>query len=154
MSHVAAIDLVIDPKSPESLTALQAACKELGLIFVEGQKTFAWFGTWVDDYDEDDAAYKRAGIKPEDYGKCEHAIKLPGCNYEIGVVRRPDGKGLTLIYDFFGEGKKIQNALGTGCEKLRQLHGFHRATMLAKAKGHLTRRVNLSDGRVKLQILR
>lgn len=150
MSHVAAIDIQIDP-GPDGMKALAAACKELGLTFVPHQKTYQWFGTWVNDYGAADAAY-RNGIDPKDYGKCEHAIQMPGCTYEIGVVKRPDGKGLTLIYDFYGPGSKIKNALGQGCEKLKQFYGVHKATLAAKAKGYMVARKTLTDGTIKLQV--
>ncbi len=149
MSHVAAIDICISD-DPAGMKALTAACTELGLKFIPGQKTFQWFGAWMDDYNQKDAAYKM-GIKPEDYGKCVHAIQMPGCDYEIGVVNRPDGKGLTLCYDFFGPGRKIMDHLGKGCEKLRQMYGVNKATLAAKAKGYMVQRKSLNDGTIKLQ---
>jgi hypothetical protein len=151
MSHVAAIDILIS-KDAAGIKALEAACKELGLVFVKNKKTFEWFGKWVDDYSADDAAYLKAGINPEDYGKCLHAIQLPGCQYEIGVVNRPDGKGYTLIYDFYGPGRKIMTTLGKGCEKLKQMYGVHKATIAAKQRGYMVQRQTLSCGSIKLQI--
>jgi len=151
MSHVAAIDILIK-KDKDSLNAVRAACKELGLVFCENQQTFEWFGRWVEDYNGKDAAYQQ-GIKPEDYGKCVHAIKLPNCEYEIGVVNRPDGKGYTLVYDFWGPGQAIVKALGKGCEKFKQLYGVHRATIAAKARGLVVQRTAQANGSIKLNIL-
>ena len=145
MSHVAAVKLKIT-----DLNALRAACAELGLQFMEGQKTWAWFGQWMNDYAATDAAYK-LGIDPADYGKSEHAIRLPGCHYEIGVVRNNKGE-LTLAYDFFREGRKIKNALGAGCEKLVQHYGLCQAQMLAKAKGYVTQRKLQPNGDIKLVV--
>src|SRR5437016_6251552 len=108
MSHVAAIKTEIT-----DLEALKRACDELGLTFKEGQTTYKWFGQWVNDYHGEDAAYK-SGIDPKDYGKCAHAIGVPGSGYEIGVVKLPNGN-FTLIYDFFGPGRKIMETLGQGC---------------------------------------
>lgn len=133
LSHVAAVLAEID-----NLDALEAACKELGLTFVHGQKTFKWFGEWVGDYNAQDAAFKH-GIDPKDYGKCAHAIKVPGSTYEIGVKQMPNGK-YKLVYDFYGTGRKIVNTLGKGCEKLVQHYGLNRATLLGRAKGLITQR--------------
>ena len=57
MSHVAAIDILIK-KDKDSLKAVKAACKELGLVFCENKNTFEWYGQWVQDYNQADAAYK------------------------------------------------------------------------------------------------
>lgn len=114
MSHVVSSETEI----PDSqLDTLIEACKALGLEFIKGQTSYKWYGKWVNDYSADDAAYKN-GIKPEDYGKCVHAIRLPGCEYEIGVYRHPETGNLRLIYDFFGCGRKLQAVVGKNSEIL------------------------------------
>lgn len=101
MSHMAAIDLYVT-----DLFALELACESLGVQLNKNQTNWRWYGDWVDDYHAKEAAY-RFGIDPSEYGKCaEHVITIPGNNqcYEIGVVRRRDGKpGWMLVYDFYGE---------------------------------------------------
>lgn len=88
------------------------------LRWMEGQTHYEWFpGGWQDDYSKEDAAYKN-GIDVADYGRCEHAIKLEGCAYEIGVVKRKDGAGYSLVWDFYGPGRKINEYLGNDAEKL------------------------------------
>jgi hypothetical protein len=149
MSHVAAVKLEVHD-TPEGLAALKAACAELGLQFMEGQKQWEWYGRWVQDYHGQDAAYK-LGIDPSTYGTSEHAIRLPGCEYEIGVVRNKEGK-LTLAYDFFGPGQKILQALGKGLEKLSQHYGLNRAQMLARNRGLITQRKPQENGDIKLVI--
>lgn len=139
LSHVAGILAEID-----NLDALQAACKELDLEFVHGQKTYRWFGQWVNDYHGQDAAYKQ-GIDPSQYGKCDHVIKVPGAGYDIGVVKQPNGK-YKMIYDFYGQGQKIISTLGKGCEKLVQHYGLHRAAMVARAKGLIVQRKVCKEG--------
>jgi len=118
MSHVVHVEIII-----KCLNALIVACERLGLKFNFNQKKFNWYGRWVQDYNQQDAAY-RAGIKPEDYGKCEHAISIPDDPnaYEIGVVNHPEGEGFMLVYDFWGpEGKKIKDRVGgQQCEALIQ----------------------------------
>lgn len=144
MSHVASV-----PKlNITDLKALASACAELGLEFVQNQKTWKWYGTWVNDYAAENAAYK-LGIKPEDYGKSEHAIKLPDCSYEIGVVRNNKGE-LTLAYDFWGEGRKLKAAIGEGCEKLVQHYGVNKAALIARAKGHIMQKQLQPNGDIKV----
>jgi hypothetical protein len=88
---------------------------------------------------------------PEDYGKCEHAIRVLGTTYEIGLMKRADGM-LVPIYDFYGPGQEIARRLGKGCEKFKQYYGVNRATLLAKSKGHMTKREHI-DGKIKLRVL-
>jgi len=101
MSHMAAIELHVT-----DIDDLETACQALGLRLDRGRSTWRWFGSWVNDYHAADAAYLAAGIDPKEYGKCaDHVITIPGDNtcYEIGVVRRRDGKpGWVLLYDFWG----------------------------------------------------
>ncbi len=146
MSHVASVDLQVT-----DLEALKSACKELGLTFMEGQTTYKWFGRWMNDYSAEDAAYLH-GINPEDYGKCVHAIKVPGATYEIGVIKHPSGKGFGLIYDFYGSGGgPIMKTLGKGCEKIKQFYGLHKAEKLARSRGMATSRTKTATG-IKLRI--
>lgn len=113
MSHVATVEMEI-----KDLDALRAACKAIGVEFREGQRTFRWFGQWVNDYSAADAAYKR-GIDPKTYGTCEHAISVPGNPhaYEVGVVRTNTGK-LALAWDFYAGGHGLMAAVGPKAGKL------------------------------------
>ena len=88
MSHISKIELVI-----HSLEDLKDACRKLGFEFIKNQKTFKWYGRWVGDTPLPE------GINIEDLGKCDHAIRVPGCNYEVGVVKR--GDHYTLLWDYF-----------------------------------------------------
>lgn len=107
MSHVANVEIQI-----KDLQALKRACKALGLEFVENQNTYAWYGQWMDDWHTTDAAVTN-GYDEKDFGKCEHAIKVPNSSYEIGVVKNPNGVGFRLIYDTWGEnGRKVSEQLG------------------------------------------
>lgn len=107
MSHVATINVEI-----KSLDDLEAACRSLGLELVRDQKTYRWYGRSVGDYP------LPAGFAAEELGTCEHAIRVPlsvvGADrcYEIGVVKRRDGRpGYTLLWDFF-DGGRCQFAVG------------------------------------------
>ena len=149
LSHVAAGASEVEG-SPAGLAAIKAACKELGLIFHENHKTYNWFGRWVKDYHAADAAYKH-GFDPSEYGKCDHMIELPGCHYQIGLKKMASGN-FGIIYDFYGEGRKIMNTLGKGCELLVQHYGLNKAQAIAKNKGYATERKTLLNGDVQLVV--
>lgn len=107
MSHVVTIKTAL-----KDIEAIKAACKSLGLTFVVGQTTYKWWGRHAGDYP------LPTGFKAQDLGKCKHAIKVPGTQWEIGVTRarNADGslaEGYTLLCDFFGpQGAPIAKALG------------------------------------------
>lgn len=110
MSHVADVQMQI-----KDLPALKRAVETMGGTFIEGQRTFRWYGRFLNDWREGRSVAERAAVNrvnPENFGKCEHAIAIPGCGYEIGVIKRADGQGFELIYDEFGEGRKLLEWLG------------------------------------------
>jgi hypothetical protein len=147
MSHITAIAIEI-----KDLAALEAATKELGAELIRNQHTYKWYGTSVGDYP------LPAGFTADMLGKCEHAIRLPGNNYEIGVVRNPlKPSTFTLLYDFWGyggqhDGHKLKAHFGDGLKKLVQLYGVHAATIAARSRGHAVARQTLPNGSIKLQI--
>lgn len=142
MSHMAAIELQIT-----DLECLEEACKNLGLQLNRNQSQWRWYGRWMNDYSADDAAYKAAGIKPEEYGNCaEHVITIPGSNscYEIGVVKRRDGQpGWVLLYDFFAGGygmsEKIDGVRKDGTPKryglLEQAYAISKSAKQLRKEG-------------------
>jgi hypothetical protein len=122
MSHITKIAIEIN-----NIPALKAACKELGFTFMENQKSYKWYG--------------RAN-------KCEHAIKVEGATYEIGVVKLPNGK-YSLEYDTFSSyGAK----LATAVPQLTQMYGVHYTTMLARQKGQTVSQSRLQNGTIQLHI--
>lgn len=155
MSHITAIAIEI-----KNIDALEAACKELGATLVRHQRTYKWFGSSVGDYP------LPPGFTTAMLGHCEHAIHLPGVNYEIGVVRNPlNTSTFTLLYDFWGygaragmseagqhDGHKLKAHFGDGLRQLVQLYGVHAATLAARARGHSVARQTLPNGSIKLQI--
>lgn len=113
MSHVVSSPILIS-----DLACLKAAVQKIsGLHWKEGQKQWRWYGSWQDDYAAADAAYK-LGIDVKDYGTSDHVITVDGSGYDIGVMKRKDGKGYSLVWDFFGTGRHINEVVGDGCEKL------------------------------------
>ena len=145
MSHIASIDIIIT-----DLKALQAAARELGAVWIEGKKTYTWYGESVGDYP------LPAGMTVDQLGKCDHVISLPGVRYEIGVVKLPTGN-YTLAFDFYGrhgkhDGEKLLAHFGTGLTRIKQLYGVHKATIAAKLRGYSTLRKLSANGDIKLQI--
>lgn len=126
MSHVATIAIEVN-----DLTALEEVCKENGWIFKKGQKTYKWYGRWVQDYHGTDAAYKH-GIDPKNYGKCEHAITVKEGAYEIGVVKNSEGKYM-LVWDFWD--RQIEKHCGKGCHKLYESYSKKVTTKKLKKLG-------------------
>lgn len=130
MSHVESVNVEIT-----DLKSLKAACSAMGVEFRENQKQYEWFGQSVGDYK------LPAGFTAEDLGKCEHALHVPGVNYEIGVVPNRGGKkGYTLLYDFWGssgrhDGQKLKQKFGAGLTKLVDAYSLEALKAKAKAKG-------------------
>lgn len=133
MSHVSQIELKI-----KSLEALKAACARLGCKFMEGQKTYKWYGQYMGDYRMPD------GMKVEDLGKCTHAISVPGANYEIGVVER-DGE-VNLLWDFWQSGG-LERKLGKGAGLLKQAYAVEQAKIQARRKGYSVYEKLTEDGK-------
>lgn len=142
MSHVTTINIDIT-----DLAALEAAVHEAGALFQRGKTSYKWFGRSVGDYP------LPAGFKADDLGKCDHVIHLPGCEYEIGVVKNPaKPNSYTLLYDFWGPGQKLKTHFGTNMEKIKQLYSVHRAAAACRAKGYSVHRVTKQDGTINLAV--
>lgn len=140
MSHCDLIQCDIDP----DLTDLRAAVEILGGEFKVGQTSYKWFGVSVGDYPIP------AGISEKDLGKCLHAIKFPGINYEVGLIANPEKPGtLAPIWDFYDS--KLKNHLGgEKAPKLIQAYTIARAQRLAEAKGEETELITDSQGNMHL----
>jgi len=171
MSHLVAIKTEL-----RDLAAIKAACVRLGWTFAENQKTYAWHSRWVDDspvprhlFAEDEAGEKRyqevvamtlaerTEVMHQLLGKCDHAIKIPGCTGEVGLIRR--GGNYIPIWDFAGG---VGNAMCSdkaewGWEAqdggpLLQAYGIEKSKLEAKRQGYGVSEVKADDGSVKLQI--
>lgn len=120
MSHITKINLLI-----KDLDSLGKACDKLGLELVRDQKTFKWFGHFVGD-SRPPKEMAEQGYTAERYGTCDHAVRVKGNKlaYEIGVVKRSDGKGYMLAWDSWAGGHGLLAATGytardQGATKLR-----------------------------------
>jgi len=144
VSHVESIELVL-----ADLQALEAGAKRFDGQLVK-QSTYRWFGQSVGDYP------LPKGMTKEDLGKCDYAIKLPGVNYEVGVVKVEGG--YRLAYDFYGydrsehDGHKLKAMFGDQLSKLRQAYTLELGKKVAKRCGYRTKEVRVPGG-VKLQIV-
>lgn len=147
MSHVAAVELEI-----LDLKALKATAERLGFEFIEGQKTFKWYGRWLNDWRDQTRAAAYKGFDPSKFGHCEHAIRIKGGSaYEIGVVHSPTGKGYELIYDAYGSaGAQLEMLGGKGMEKFKQPYAVEVARRKLIKQGYKVKEIQ-KDGRIRLQ---
>lgn len=143
VSHVTTVELEIN-----DLKALKAACDDLGLEFLEGQKTYKWYGRHVGDYPLPE------GFTANQLGKCEHAIGIgdDGRAYEIGVCKNPNGKGYTLLFDFYAGGQGLMQMVSTdgkNANKLLQRYSTQVAKRKLKRKGMRVKEI-VENGKVRL----
>jgi hypothetical protein len=137
MSHITSVEIELN-----DLEAVRALCREKGWQFMTGQKTYRWFGQFVGD------SPMPAGMTLEDLGKCDHAIKVPGADYEIGL--RATGKGsYKLAFDHWCSGG-LEPVIGRNGGLFVQGYGICKTELAAKRNGMVARRVPGKNGAVKL----
>ena len=148
MSHVSYVELEVN-----DLDALAKAAEACGLEFVPNQTSIRWYGRWVRDYHGDDAAYKH-GVDPGQYGRCTHALRIPGDDtaYEVGILDNGDGT-FKIYYDHWGPGKAITDKIGQGGQKLKQQYVKVKTIEVLKRKGfQLKQEEDLASGSLKLTL--
>lgn len=106
MSHISKIELAV-----KDLSILGQACQKLGLDFIKGQRTFRWY---------------------ENEARCDHAIKIPGANYEIGVINRSGCYELNC--DFYDQ--NIERVIGKHGGLLKQAYAVEKTRIEARKKGY------------------
>jgi len=121
MSHVSHIQLKIF-----DLSAIKRACTRMGFQFVENQKTYEWYGTLV----EPEKYPLPEGITQDQLGHCDHAIKIPGARYEIGVLKR--NGSYMLLCDYWDT--KLKRAIGENGGLLKQAYGVEVIKEAARKK--------------------
>ena len=122
MSHFTEIQTQI-----KDITALKAACSELGLGLKENAVARGY------------GCNKRKG---------DYVITLKG-PYDVAVNKTQDGScGLTTDW-WAGH---VEKEVGKNFGRLLQLYGIHKAQIEARKKGYTARRQTLGDGSIKLVI--
>lgn len=143
MSHVIDMNLPIN-----DLQLLFEAATELGLE-VRDKRTFKWYGTHVGGYP------LPTGFKKEDMGRCQYALGVKGKPdaYEVGVVKRRDGKpGYTMLWDFWGGGYGLQDAIGEDGNRLKQRYSVKVAIKEARRNGYRVTTEEMEDGSVRVKV--
>ncbi|WP_028314654.1 DUF1257 domain-containing protein [Desulfatibacillum aliphaticivorans] len=122
MSHISKIEVRID-----SLDALKLACHRLGFQFNQNQTTYKWFGRWVGDEPLPE------GVSEEELGKCHHAIIVPECEYEIGVVKRESH--YILLWDSWYRGG-LKKKIGKNAGILKQAYSIEKIRAEARKRSY------------------
>lgn len=145
MSHVADCDIQI-----KDLDALESALKHIpGAHLVRGQTTHKWFGRFMNDWNSTNAAANRRD--PKTFGKCDHAIKFDGVDYEVGLCREEDGT-FTPVYDSWGSGQEIvRKCGGLALPKLKDEYAASVATRVMARKGFRIMRTTNPKGEIVLK---
>lgn len=128
MSHIVAVELVV-----EDLDVLAAACRKIGLTLHRGVKNYKWYGRSVGDYP------LPSGVAVEDLGKCDHVIRVDGAagqTYEIGVVKKKDEKGFSLLWDFWNGGYGLQDVVGENCKNLKRSYAMEKTRDWGRKNGY------------------
>jgi len=146
VSHVLKLKLDI-----RDLASLEKAASRLGFV-LELRSTYKWWGHSVGDYPLPE------GFTAEDLGKCDYVLRLANNStaYEIGVVRRKDGKpGYELLFDFYGAyGRPLIEAIGQDGGKLKQFYAAEVATKNYQLEGYAVTRKTDKQGRIVLEALK
>lgn len=138
MSHITKIEIEVT-----DLSVLKVACKRLGLNFVEGQKTYVWYGRMIG------GGALPEGLTEEDLGHCDHAIKVPGASYEIGI--RSNNKNHRLLWDNWEAGG-LEKVIGENAGLLKQAYGIEKAKKEARRKGYKFREITGQNGLLTLKL--
>ena len=121
MSHISKIELEV-----KDLGVLSQACTRLGVEFIREQKQFKWYGNTA---------------------LCDHVIKVPGANYEIGVIKA-NGR-YELNCDFYD--RRIEKVIGRQGGLLKQAYAVAKTKIEARRKGYSVLEQNTETG-VRLHI--
>lgn len=160
MSHLVSMDLKI-----KDIEAAKAACNRLGWTFLENQKTYETFGSWVDDSPVPEQLFSpeeyakvvamdrkdRKKYMKEVMGRCDHAIKVPGASYEVGLVKK--GDEYIPVFDWFGSGGLRHLKEEPGMAGFLQAYALECAKRQARKEGKIIgKEVALADGWKELTV--
>ena len=116
MSHISKIELEV-----KDLGILGQACKKLGADLIRGQDQFKWYGK---------------------QSPCDHAIKIPEADYEIGVLTT--GGRFELSCDFFD--RNLEKTIGRQGGLLKQAYAVTKTIVEARRKGYSVREQTTETG--------
>jgi hypothetical protein len=139
LSHISKISLLCD-----SLDILAKTARSFGGQLVRDKQTYEWFGKFMNDYPLPD------GVKAEDLGKCDHAISIPNCKYEIGISKNVKGK-YELRWDFWSAGG-LEKVIGKDGGLFKQRYTDFRTEYELKLKKKKFRRTVEQDGTIQYEI--
>jgi hypothetical protein len=122
---------------------MKAACKELGFEFVENQKTYAWYGTFVGD------SPMPQGMTVKDLGKCDHAIRVPGAWYEIGLKKF--GDHYEILYDYWESGG-LKSKIGTDAAPVKAAYSKAATRKFARKKRFRIAKEERLEDRTRIRI--
>ena len=145
MSHIVTIQTEL-----RDLAAIKAACKRMGWELLEGQHAFKWYGRYVGDYRAFEKQLADQGIAVKDYGKCDHAIRVPGAEYEIGLVQK--GGKIVPLWDFYSPGGLGNIKQENGMGGFLQAYATEKAKLEARRKGYTVTERTLPTGEIQLQV--
>ena len=106
MSHISKIELEV-----RDLGILGQACSRLGLELFKNRKTFKWYGQEA---------------------PCDHSVKVPGADYEIGVINK--GGSYELNCDYYD--KNLEKVIGRKGGLLKQAYAAEKTRIEARKKGY------------------
>ncbi len=121
MSHLSRIEIEVN-----DLRILSAACRRLNLKLNEGQTKFQWYGQESD---------------------CQHAIKVPGAAFEIGVLQK--GKGYELQCDYYDP--EIRRQIGKQGGILKQAYAAEKTKFEARLRGYSVAET-ITDEKVRIRL--
>lgn len=117
-----------------------------GLTWMEGQTQFKWYyqarAHLADSY------VKEQNRQESQFGACEHAIRIKGSDYEIGVVKRKDGEGYSLVFDPIDG--TMTNKVGPACEKLIAAYSEEMIREWAAKNGFMLEQDTDAEGNIVL----
>jgi hypothetical protein len=141
VSHIATIACEV-----RDLDAFEAAVRRLGGEFRRGQPTYRCYpGGYQGD------TPLPAGMTLDQWGKCDHAARFAGCDYEVGLVRQPNGT-YQLRWDYWSPGGLLHHLGGEAAPRLVQAYAVEKAKAEARRMGLEPAETTLADGTIKITL--
>lgn len=153
MSHITEIEIAHDDNAVVDLEVLELAAEITGGQLVRDQKTYKCYpGGWMGDTKPPE------WWSPEMWGKCDHAIRYPDCDYEVGLVER-DGK-FKIVWDYWSQGglldklggneaPLLKTAIANAATTIRDVRAVTRA---ATMRGDRVRVSKLPNNQIQMMI--